>query len=1042
MKNKDYEKIKLSHGAIKELNIFYLTDNKQIAKANYIFQIYDCFPLLNNDYYSCTLFDDEKILNTFFLKYDKNEGKPFKGDIILVDKIYITNFDDKEDIIFICKGVKIIKKSADFLVDPHLLDKISIKKAKENSSIDSNNIENNTFIFNNFDNKEKEKEKEISKTIKVLILLFINEQNFDIINNNKNYQKFSLINKNFLDEYTEEYEMIKNILNNNIEVIIGDIQKISDNNLACNLKYLDNIISKLDKKLLIKVDDEIEEKNLENSQNSLNPKSKLITLIDKQITIFKEFIFVNEHIFNYINSIFDNMIKQEKIDYLSHKYNDIITVENKPQNTIFILNKNNKNNLDEIEYILDYNTYTIYTKEKKYIINCKINNYINNKTVFTNNKTDLISPLFSKNEVIGYCYKYTSSLNYKSYKNYYDYFSNESLNISTNLYFNYQKIKEQLNSKRRSLLREKIYLINKDYINDLKDECSFNIINELLEKNNIEEYDDNCNKILLSIIKSLTNTKLKKITKKININNLRNIDPDIKPFNYFDKSEKTILIYDNFQIIHEYLIKKMKTINNINNYHYIAECIITEGKIIINYKDNLNDKKSISAIGILNNQNIFMIEYVLIFNSEKERKENINYIINNITNFLNGLKLYNDSQPIVDNNYKEIGIIAKNDISYIKNNFNFSPKIGLENIGATCYMNATLQCFCHIEKFVNFFKNNKQAIDIYNNDKKSLTFSFKLLIDNLWPNDYNNQENKYYAPKEFKNKISDMNPLFKGIAANDAKDLVNFIIMTLHQELNKVKKTFNVNNNIIFDQKNKDLMFQHFANNFMSINQSIISDLFYAINCTITECGLCHTKLYNYQTYFFIIFPLEEVRKFKYNNQFNFININNFFNFNNINNNQNNIVDIYDCFNYDKKINIMSGSNSIYCNFCKINCNGSMVTYLTTGPEILILLLNRGKGIEFDVKINFYENLDLKNYIGLKQTGYNYKLIGVITHIGESSMSGHFIAYCKDPITNKWYKYNDAIVSDVNDFNKEVINFANPYLLFYQKTKYLSLNFK
>ena len=187
---------------------------------------------------------------------------------------------------------------------------------------------------------------------------------------------------------------------------------------------------------------------------------------------------------------------------------------------------------------------------------------------------------------------------------------------------------------------------------------------------------------------------------------------------------------------------------------------------------------------------------------------------------------------------------------------------------------------------------------------------------------------------------------------------------------------------------------------------------------------------------------MEEVRKFKYNNQFNFLNINNFFNFNNINNNQNNIVDIYDCFNYDKKINIMSGSNSIYCNFCKINCNGSMVTYLTTGPEILILLLNRGKGIEFDVKINFYENLDLNNYIGLKQTGYNYKLIGVITHIGESSMSGHFIAYCKDPITNKWYKYNDAIVSDVNDFNKEVINFANPYLLFYQKTKYLSLNFK
>ena len=31
-----------------------------------------------------------------------------------------------------------------------------------------------------------------------------------------------------------------------------------------------------------------------------------------------------------------------------------------------------------------------------------------------------------------------------------------------------------------------------------------------------------------------------------------------------------------------------------------------------------------------------------------------------------------------------------------------------------------------------------------------------------------------------------MNPLFEGVQANDAKDLANFIIETLHEELNKV----------------------------------------------------------------------------------------------------------------------------------------------------------------------------------------------------------------------------------------------------------------
>ena len=161
---------------------------------------------------------------------------------------------------------------------------------------------------------------------------------------------------------------------------------------------------------------------------------------------------------------------------------------------------------------------------------------------------------------------------------------------------------------------------------------------------------------------------------------------------------------------------------------------------------------------------------------------------------------------------------------------------------------------------------------------------------------------------------------------------------------------------------------------------------------------------------------------FFYNNGFNY----------NFNNNINE-VSIYDCFEYDRKVNIMSGENSMYCNYCKTNSTCFMSTYLVSGPEILILLLNRGNGIEFDVKINFEQVLDLSNFIEMKNTGFKYRLIGVITHIGESGMGGHFIAYCKDIFTRNWYKYNDAIVTKVEDFQTEVINFAMPYLLFYKK---------
>ena len=131
----------------------------------------------------------------------------------------------------------------------------------------------------------------------------------------------------------------------------------------------------------------------------------------------------------------------------------------------------------------------------------------------------------------------------------------------------------------------------------------------------------------------------------------------------------------------------------------------------------------------------------------------------------------------------------------------------------------------------------------------------------------------------------------------------------------------------------------------------------------------------------------------------------------------------------------MIGQNKMYCNFCKNNTDCTMITTLVTGPDVLILLLNRGKGLEFNVKINFVEYLNLEKYIEIKKTGFNYELFGVITHIGENGQGGHFIAYCRDPFTNVWSKFNDAIVTEVNDFQSEILNFANPYLLFYQKLR-------
>ena len=120
-------------------------------------------------------------------------------------------------------------------------------------------------------------------------------------------------------------------------------------------------------------------------------------------------------------------------------------------------------------------------------------------------------------------------------------------------------------------------------------------------------------------------------------------------------------------------------------------------------------------------------------------------------------------------------------------------------------MKATLQCFCHIAKFMEFFKYNPQIKDIEQN-KDNLSSSFKTLIENLWPDNYIQNTIQDYAPEDFKEKISKLNPLFKGVAANDSKDLVNFIIMKLHLELNKQNQD---DVYVEIDQTNKELVFQN-----------------------------------------------------------------------------------------------------------------------------------------------------------------------------------------------------------------------------------------
>ena len=365
--------------------------------------------------------------------------------------------------------------------------------------------------------------------------------------------------------------------------------------------------------------------------------------------------------------------------------------------------------------------------------------------------------------------------------------------------------------------------------------------------------------------------------------------------------------------------------------------------------------------------------------------------------------------------------------------FDKPPLIGLANIGATCYMNATLQCLSNIKKLTNYFLiNQKKYLD--NNSKYDLSKEYAKLIDNLWNK---NQDKKYYEPYDFKNKIGDKIPLFKGIAANDSKDSILFIFEQLHKELNEpnINELNNMNNlnnnninNQIFDQRNEKNQYELFKKDYYAKNNSIIQKIFYGEQESLSHCFTCNVTTYNFNIFNFLIFPLEKVRLYLINK-----NKNGFAN-----------VTLENCFEQYISKEIMSGSNQMYCNYCHNYSDYSMNNIIYKHPEVLVIILYRGKALEFDVEFDYPNFIQINNFINLENNdNYNnsdiieYELISVITHLGESSMSGHFIAYCKSPVDNNWYLYNDAIVTKCNNLNRN--NNSNlksiPYVLFYQITK-------
>ena len=521
-----------------------------------------------------------------------------------------------------------------------------------------------------------------------------------------------------------------------------------------------------------------------------------------------------------------------------------------------------------------------------------------------------------------------------------------------------------------------------------------------------------------------------------------------------------------------------------------------------NLNNNTNSQVNRNILSNQNNNNITnyygnKTNYNNPYRQQPKNQTNNNNLYNN-NNIYNKANLLNNrinngiNNPNINlnNNYNRINSINSSylnpkttveDYSNKKVVLDFFIRArGLENVGATCYMNATLQCFYHVKALSENIINDKNI-----NRNLKLTCCFKDLIEDLtgckirkkffisrklFKEDDSLKDS--IKPVNFKNVLSEMNPLFKGVQANDSKDLILFLLETMDKEL--TLRNNRTNQMMIFNSNSlKDMEPQ----NFKKYHNSIFSEIFYGFQKSVMKCCRCNKELPTYSVFNFVIFPLEKIyndlnnqnnmqqnnnmnnyymnnnmnmfgnsnyNMYMYSNNYNIFrnNINNFNKFNapttinpisrmrinNINKQEKKKLSLNDCFKMNKNLENLTGENQIFCNNCRSKQNAIMYDEIHKAPNVLIIILNRGKGNSFECDIDFPMELNLSEHISNPASPKNYELIGVISHLGESSMEGHFIAYCKH-FDEGWYLFNDAIVRQ--DPGKGVYN-GVPYILFYK----------
>ena len=216
-----------------------------------------------------------------------------------------------------------------------------------------------------------------------------------------------------------------------------------------------------------------------------------------------------------------------------------------------------------------------------------------------------------------------------------------------------------------------------------------------------------------------------------------------------------------------------------------------------------------------------------------------------------------------------IKCLNKTEINLPSKNPSKSP-LGLRNIQMTCYMNSALQSLFNVKKLTNYLIGLKNIILSTDLDIPLLKAYVKTIL-NLSRKAQGSKKLTEFSPNSFFNSIRNESEFIE--LAGDSYDVVRHFFQKAHEQLLLIQQEnysvfdkYMINNpNMTNNLSPIDVQSLNTAiNNYSSSNRSIIANLFYYMERSITKCSLCGFSTSNFNVQMSIIFPLEDIRQWKY----------------------------------------------------------------------------------------------------------------------------------------------------------------------------------